>query len=171
MKTDVISILAFLEGTKQFVIPIYQRTYEWKREQCELLLEDILHIGASSEAIPHFFGSIVYMEPEEPKNIGDVPKFVVIDGQQRLTTLSLLLSALRRSIEARGVDIGISPREISNYYFNYSKVDEHHYKLLLTKSDKETLKSILGSKELPKPCSPNLNDNYQFFLSKLKEKN
>ena len=104
MKSTVTSMLNFLEGTKQFVIPIYQRTYEWKKEQCELLWDDIVHIGALSEATPHFFGSIVYMEPELSQNIGDVDKYIVIDGQQRLTTLSLLLSALRRSLEARGID-------------------------------------------------------------------
>lgn len=169
MKATVTSMLNFLEGTKQFVIPIYQRTYEWKKEQCELLWDDIVHIGALSETTPHFFGSIVYLEPELSQNIGDVDKYIVIDGQQRLTTLSLLLSALRRSLEARGIDIGISPKEISNYYFNENKRDEQHYKLLLTQSDKATLKNILGSKELPKPFSVNLNDNYQFFLSKLKE--
>ena len=171
MKADVTSMLTFLEGSKQFVIPIYQRTYEWKREQCQLLLEDIEHIGGFSEATPHFFGSIVYMEPEEPQNIGDVPKFVVIDGQQRLTTLFLLLSALRRSLEAQGIDIGINPKELSYYYFNDSKRGEQQYKLLLTKSDKATLKCILDNRELPKPSSPNLNDNYQFFLSELKEVN
>ena len=171
MKATVTSMLNFLEGTKQFVIPIYQRTYEWKKEQCELLWDDIVHIGALSETTPHFFGSIVYMEPELPQNIGDVDKYIVIDGQQRLTTLSLLLSALRRSLEARGIDIGISPKEISNYYFNDNKRDEQHYKLLLTQSDKATLKYILDSRELPKPFSANLNDNYQFFLSKLKEVN
>ena len=171
MKADVTSMLTFLEGSKQFVIPIYQRTYEWKREQCQLLWDDVVHIGGFSEATPHFFGSIVYMEPEEPQNIGDVPKFVVIDGQQRLTTLSLLLSALRRSLEARGINIGISPKELSNFYFNDSKVCEQHYKLLLSKSDKATLKCILDNRELPKPPSTSLKDNYQFFLSQLKEVN
>ncbi len=171
MEADVTSILFFLEGTKQLVIPIYQRTYEWKREQCQLLWDDIIHIGALSEATPHFFGSIVYREPEPSQNIGDVDKYIVIDGQQRLTTLSLLLSALRRSLEARGIDIGISPEEISNYYFNQNKRDDQHYKLLLTQSDEATLKSILREEELPKPFSRNLEDNYQFFLHRLNEVN
>lgn len=171
MKADVTSILSFLEGTKQLVIPIYQRTYEWKREQCQLLWDDIVQIGACSEITPHFFGSVVYMEPEEPENIGDVHKYIVIDGQQRLTTISLLLSALRRSLEARGIDIGINPKELSNFYFNDSKVSEQHYKLLLTKSDRETLKCLLDNRELPSCYSPLLERNYQFFLSKLKEVN
>ncbi|MXZ00858.1 DUF262 domain-containing protein, partial [Candidatus Poribacteria bacterium] len=94
MKSTVTSILNFLEGSKQFVIPIYQRTYEWKREQCLQFWEDVLLVGANQESKPHFFGSIVYMDPEEPQNIGDVQEILVIDGQQRLTTLSLLISAL-----------------------------------------------------------------------------
>ena len=96
MNASVTFILTFLEGSKQFVIPIYQRTYEWKREQCVEFWEDVLNIGGTSEPKSHFFGSIVYMDPEEPQNIGDVREIFVIDGQQRLTTLSLLISALSR---------------------------------------------------------------------------
>ena len=87
MKSTVTSILTFLEGARQFVIPIYQRTYEWKREQCSQFWDDVLYIGGNTEPKPHFFGSIVYMDPEEPQNIGDVQEILVIDGQQRLTDL------------------------------------------------------------------------------------
>ena len=59
MNSAVTPILTFLEGSKQFVIPIYQRTYEWKREQCSQFWEDILSIGGSPQPKPHFFGSIV----------------------------------------------------------------------------------------------------------------
>ena len=173
MNSTVTSILTFLEGSKQFVIPIYQRTYEWKREQCMQFWEDVLNIGGISEPKPHFFGSIVYMDPEEPQNIGDVREIFVIDGQQRLTTLSLLLSALSRVIQEQGVDIGISPKELSNLYlFNDNKVGESRYKQLLTKSDKETLICLLEEdRELPTPFSPLLERNYRFFYSQCKKVN
>ena len=116
MNSAVTSILTFLEGSKQFVIPIYQRTYEWKREQCVQFWEDILSIGGNSKPKPHFFGSIVYMDPKEPQNIGDVREIFVIDGQQRLATLSLLISALSRVLQEQGVDIGVSPKELLNRY-------------------------------------------------------
>ena len=173
MNSTVTSILTFLEGSKQFVIPIYQRTYEWKREQCMQFWEDVLNIGGISEPKPHFFGSIVYMDPEEPQNIGDVREIFVIDGQQRLTSLSLLLSALSRVIQEQGVDIGISPKELSNLYlFNDNKVGESRYKQLLTKSDKETLICLLEEdRELPTPFSPLLEKNYRFFYSQCKKFN
>ena len=167
MNSTVTSILTFLEGSKQFVIPIYQRTYEWKREQCIQFWEDILEIGGNPEPKHHFFGSIVYMDPEEPQNIGDVREIFVIDGQQRLATLSLLLSALRRVLQEQGIDIGVSPED---YLFNDNKVGESRYKQLLTKSDKETLICLLEEdRELPTPSSPLLEENYQFFYSRCKK--
>lgn len=101
MRATVTPILKFLEGSQQFVIPIYQRMYSWEKEHCQRLWNDVLRIGGHSEVQPHFFGSIVYMEPEEPQNLGDVRKLLVIDGQQRLATLSLLISALCRTINMR----------------------------------------------------------------------
>ena len=171
MNSTVTSILTFLEGSKQFVIPIYQRTYEWKREQCSHFWEDVLRVGANQEPKPHFFGSIVYMDPEEPQNIGDVQKILVIDGQQRLTTLSLLISALSRVLQEQGVDIGISPQELSDrYLFNTNKTEESRFKQILTKSDKETLICLLEEdKGLPKSYSPLLERNYQFFYSQCKK--
>lgn len=169
MESNVTSILTLLEGSKQFVIPIYQRTYSWQKEQCQRLWDDVVQMDESSDDIPHFFGSIVNMKPETPMNNGDVSKYVVIDGQQRLTTLSLLLSALCRIIEAQGLDIGISPTELSNFYFNNSKEGDARYKQILTKSDKETLMCILDDIQLPEFYSQNLVKNYQFFLSQVKK--
>ena len=148
MNSAVTPILTFLEGSKQFVIPIYQRTYEWKREQCSQFWDDILSIGGSPEPKPHFFGSIVYMDPEEPQNIGDLQEILVIDGQQRLTTLSLLIAALSRVIQEQGEDIGISAEELTNrYLFNDNKAGAARYKQILTKSDKETLICLLEDRE------------------------
>ena len=172
MNSTVTSILTFLEGSKQFVIPIYQRTYEWKKEQCVEFWEDVLNIGGTSEPKSHFFGSIVYMDPEEPQNIGDVREFFVIDGQQRLTTLSLLILALSRVLQEQGIDIGISSEELSNLYlFNNNKVGESRYKQILTKSDKETLICLFEDRELPTPLSPRLESCYQYFYSQCKKVN
>ena len=171
MNSTVTPILTFLAGPRQFVIPIYQRTYEWKREQCSQFWDDVLRVGANPEPKPHFFGSLVYMDPEEPQNIGDVQQILVIDGQQRLTTLSLLISALIRVLQEQGVDIGISPQELSDrYLFNTNKTEESRYKQILTKSDKETLICLLEEdKELPKSYSPLLERNYRFFYSQCKK--
>src|SRR5258706_14372497 len=93
MKAAENQLLSFLDGRKQFVIPIYQRTYSWTRQQCEQLWQDIVRAATDEEVKDHFIGSIVYVQAGILV-IARTPQFLVIDGQQRLTTLSLLLVAL-----------------------------------------------------------------------------
>jgi uncharacterized protein with ParB-like and HNH nuclease domain len=90
---------------------------------------------------------------------------LVIDGQQRLTTLSLLLSALARAIQNSSVPIqDITPEEIEGYYlFNTLGRGDLRYKLVLTQSDRPTLIQHLEGKELPTPASPRIVENYRFF--------
>lgn len=168
MEATVTPLLRFLQGPKQFFIPIFQRRYSWEERHCKQLWDDILRIGANDEVLSHFLGSIVYMEPRlQP--VTAVRQLLVIDGQQRLTTLSLLLSALSRAIDEDSSEIDISPRRLSNYYlFNAEEEDEFRYKQLLTRRDKETLIHLLESRELPTNASPLLVDNYHFFEIKLR---
>ena len=169
MRATVTPILNFLEGSKQFVILIYQRNYSWEKQNCERLWDDVLRIGVNSESSSHFFGPITYMEPEEPQNLGAVRQLLLIDGQQRLTTLSLLLSALCRFVEEKQ-DIDITPAELSSLYlFNESKTEEARYKQLLSRRDKETLIHILENRDPPANPSLLLVKNFQLFLSKLKD--
>ena len=168
MEATVTPLLRFLQGPKQFFIPIFQRRYSWEEHHCRQLWDDILRIGENDEILSHFLGSIVYMEPRlQP--VTAVRQLLVIDGQQRLTTLSLLLSALSRAIDEDGSEIDISPRRLSNYYlFNAEEENEFRYKQLLTRRDKETLIHLLESRELPINASPLLVDNYRFFEIKLR---
>ena len=171
MKSDVVPMLNFLQPPQQFSIPIFQRRYSWTEKDCRQLLEDILRIGGNDEIDSHFLGSIVCIRKEETP-IGSIPKFLVIDGQQRLTTLSLLLSALSLAIMERGDDIGTSPESLQNYYlFNDQEEEELRYKLLLTKDDKETLIDLLESRNTSR--STNLSSllvkNYNFFKNRLEE--
>ena len=86
MKAKEKKFLHFLEGSdKHFVIPVYQRNYDWKKEQCKQLFDDLLDLGNSNRT--HFLGSIVSIYHDD----GDDREYLIIDGQQRLTTLSLLL--------------------------------------------------------------------------------
>lgn len=172
MRATVTPILKFLEGSQQFVIPIYQRVYSWKKEHCQRLWDDVLRIGGHSEIQSHFFGSIVYMEPEEPQNLGGVRKLLVIDGQQRLATLSLLLSALCRTIKKKKIDIDIEPEALSKIYlFNHDQKGKLRYKQLLSQRDSETMMRLLDNRELPVNYSPLLEKNYQFFCGELKHAN
>ena len=160
-------LLTFLQGPKQFQVPIYQRRYSWEKDECEQLWDDVLHIGENENIPSHFLGSMVSMQRDDrhPR----VPQWLVIDGQQRLTTISLLLSALGRAIEARKVEIGIDRRRIQNYYlFNADEDNELRYKQLLTQHDRDTLIQLLEGKDLSANFSLRLKDNYDFFETQLK---
>jgi len=93
MKAVEANLLTFLKGPKQFIIPIYQRTYNWTQKQCEQLWKDIVRAATDEKISGHFIGSVVYIE-KGLYQISSIPQMLVIDGQQRLTTISLLVSAL-----------------------------------------------------------------------------
>ena len=161
------NFLQFLQGPKQFFVPIFQRRYSWEERHCEQLWQDVINIGQSPSIPAHFLGSIVYMAPD-PFAVAALPKLLVIDGQQRLTSLTLLLSALGRTMEDQNGDIGISPRRLSNYYlFNADEDGKLRYKQLLTRRDQDTLVQLLENRELPTDAAPRLVENYRFFESRL----
>ena len=163
MKANEANLLRFLDGTKQFILPIFQRRYSWEKPHCQQLWDDVERVGENEDIPSHFLGSIVSI----PHGTATVPQFLVIDGQQRLTTLSLLLSALSRAIEVRNVKIGTDRERIEEYYlFNRREAGELHYKQLLTKHDKETLIQLLEDREVSDNTSL-LVRNYQFFKDKL----
>ena len=95
MKASSANFLTVIKGPKQFVIPIYQRTYSWQIAQCNKLFNDILRISKDGSSPGHFIGSVVYFQ-ESIHTVSDVPKLLVIDGQQRLTTINILYVALYR---------------------------------------------------------------------------
>ena len=139
MKAVENQFLTFLNGKKQFIIPIYQRTYSWTREQCEQLRNDIVRTASDKEVTSHFVGSIVYIQ-HGLFMAGGVMPLLVIDGQQRLTTLSLLLIALAKAARDSTVPLGMSHEDIyDSYLINKYSRDEQRYKLLLTQGDIDTL--------------------------------
>ena len=95
MKASENNFLRFLRKTTQFIIPIYQRTYSWNLEQCKQLWDDINEAGENNNISSHFIGSVVYIEQDTYQISSNTP-MLVIDGQQRLTTLFLLLQAFAR---------------------------------------------------------------------------
>ena len=172
MQAKETSFLRFLRVPNQFRIPIFQRRYSWEEQHCEQLWQDVLRIGQDDNVSSHFLGSIVYIEPNGSQNISAVSELLVIDGQQRLTTLSLLLLALSKAIRKPGNEIGITPKQISNYYlFNADEDGELRYRQLLTYHDKDTLIQLLEDRELPSDASLRLVENYRFFESKLQNTN
>src|SRR5947209_159399 len=97
MKATEATFLSLLKKSPQFVIPIYQRTYSWTEKECRQLWEDILRCGSNDKISVHFVGSIVYIESGLSQVTHQTP-LLVIDGQQRLTTVSLLLAALAEAV-------------------------------------------------------------------------
>ncbi|MEG0693646.1 MAG: DUF262 and DUF1524 domain-containing protein, partial [Oscillospiraceae bacterium] len=156
---------------KQFIIPIYQRTYSWLLPQCNKLFDDILKISFTESMQGHFIGSVVYFQ-ESIHTVSDVPKLLVIDGQQRLTTVMLVIIALSEFIRDHDVDIDTTFTKLQNYYLlNADEDSELRYKLLLTKRDKETLISLINGIESTEECSLRLVENYKFFKSKISNEN
>ena len=164
MKANEANLLRFLDSTKQFILPIFQRRYSWEKRHCEQLWDDVLRVGENEDIPSHFLGSIVSIGDGSPT----VPKFLVIDGQQRLTTLALLLSTLGRAIEVKNVDIRMDRSRLEGYYlFNDKEEGELRYKQLLTPHDKDTLIQLLEDGEASDNTSL-LVENYRFFEDKLK---
>lgn len=115
MKANEANLLDFLKKSPQFVIPIYQRTYSWTRRECQQLWDDILRAGHDDKIVAHFIGSIVYIE-KGLYHISSLSPLLVIDGQQRLTTVMLIIEALARRLGDREPVEGFSARKLRNYY-------------------------------------------------------
>ncbi len=169
MKASETNLLKFLQGTKQFIIPIYQRKYSWNISQCKQLWEDIVRASTDDDIKGHFVGSVVYIE-RGLYQISAVPQLLVIDGQQRLTTMTLLLMAFGKALKESDEKLDITSRKVQNYYLvNNDEEDELYHKLLLTERDKETLLNMVNDHEIPQDYSPKIVENYEFFENAIRK--
>ena len=169
MKATETKLLEFLRKSPQFSIPIYQRTYSWTESQCRQLWDDIIRTGGNDEISAHFIGSIVYIE-QGLYQVSSGSPLLVIDGQQRLTTVSLIIEALARYLGDDEPIEGFSARKLRNYYLlNPEEADLKRYKLLLTQTDEQTLLAIINRKPLPQPSSIRICENFEFFDGTVKE--
>ena len=159
------NIYAILNGNKQFLIPVYQRYYSWETEQCSRLWNDIVDMQ-KKDKVGHFVGSIVNIA-EQAMPTG-VQKYMIIDGQQRLTTLSLLLIALRDYAEEHPEDGTINARRIDNMLLKNEYEDgDERYKLLLTETDRDLLISLVEKKPISDLGLSRILSNYNFFAGKI----
>jgi uncharacterized protein with ParB-like and HNH nuclease domain len=169
MKATEAKLLDFLKKSPQFVIPIYQRTYSWGERECRQLWEDILRTGRNDAVSAHFVGSIVYVE-KGLYQVSSQSPLLVIDGQQRLTTVTLLIEALARSLgDSEPVD-GFSARKLRSYYLlNPLEDGERKYKLILSQADKASLIAKLEQQPKPKEHSIRVETNFTFFRERVAE--
>ena len=171
MKATEAKFLDFLKKSPQFIIPIYQRAYSWGDRECRQLWEDIIRTGQKEDVTAHFVGSIVYVEKGLYSVTSQTP-LLVIDGQQRLTTVSLLLEALARSLGDEEPLEGFSARKLRNYYLlNEYEAEEKRYKLLLSQTDKTTLIAFVDQAPLPKEQSIRISHNFELFEELIQKQN
>ncbi|GAA8330278.1 DUF262 and DUF1524 domain-containing protein [Helicobacter pylori] len=159
MEADATTLLNFIKDNQknQLVIPIYQRVYSWEKEQCKQLWDDIIKIGGDDKMDGHFIGSILYVLDgiTHSNNI-----LLIIDGQQRLTTITLLLTALRNHLSDE-----VKRKEIEDHYLiNSDKDGDKKFRLILSESDKDTLLYLID-KDRRKPSEPSLKimENFKLF--------
>lgn len=174
MKAVDSHLLTLLKASTQFVVPIYQRLYSWSEPECDQLWSDIVRAGRHPDLGAHFTGSIVYVAKEQGTNTSAEPD-LIIDGQQRVTTVTLLLAALAARLEALPVGErepvdGFSSNKIRNrYLFNADEVGERQFKLILSQADKAALIAILQGAAPNADVVTRVVDNYAFFIQKLND--
>ena len=162
MKASETTLRPLLDGQKQYIVPFFQRTYAWHLKNWQALWDDIRET-ASLSGRPHFMGSVVTKHFEStPEGVG---RYLIIDGQQRLTTLSLVLAAVRDvAAEVGATDVRDRITRIN--LTNQLTVEAAKFKLLPTQSDREAYAAILSHGERP-ACE--MTAAYEFFLKKVRE--
>ena len=168
MKAQDVPLIQLLDGAKQFVVPIFQRDYSWGTKHCQQLWNDILRVGADQNSKAHFLGSVVYIPAEDSQ--AAIPRWLVIDGQQRLTTVTLLLIALRDQLIAEpSIDEALlSPEEIDDYFLlNRHGKGALKNKLMLRRADNNELTALLSGGSVDSDAAETLRENYEFFRNRL----
>ncbi|TPH47509.1 DUF262 domain-containing protein [Helicobacter pylori] len=141
-----------------FSIPVYQRNYTWEEENCEKLLQDIVSISQNKKT--HFMGAITYILHliDDEKSLRQLQEFVIIDGQQRVTTLMLLLKAIETKIQNEGIK-----KEIGNLL----NLSGQRLRLKPIKSDKEAFDLVMQNRSHELQGVSHIRNNYKFFTKEL----
>lgn len=159
-----------LNTSRQFIVPIFQRNYSWQKSQYEQLWFDILRASKFKEKQNHFIGSIVYIDMGTPA--GRPQQLLLIDGQQRLTTISILLCAIKDYVQKFNLETKlINLAKIKNqFFYNSDEIDEDRYKLLLNVQDKETYIKLIDNTifTVNKPTT-NIIKCYEFFFERIED--
>lgn len=163
MQGSPVNALEFIQGQNYIEIPYYQRNYDWKRSNCERLITDLLNLH-EKDISTHFFGSIV-VKPGDLSN-----QTIVIDGQQRITTVSLLMLAIYNYIMANNLDTEYDPNILySNYLVNKKKKSQENIKLHSNPRDYEAYNSLFSNSKFFKQAS-NVTKNYIYFYEVIESK-
>ena len=168
MKGDAQPLIKFFDGSdKRFIIPLYQRNYDWKEENCEQLFQDLLKMHHSDRK-SHFFGSIV-----SSIQSGTEDRFI-IDGQQRITTVSLLLIAMVNAFkigDIQATDSKLVDKIFKRYLVDEYQEDERKVKLKPIKKDMDAFDALLYKPKEQYLKGSNVTRNYEFFYDKIVKSN
>jgi uncharacterized protein with ParB-like and HNH nuclease domain len=163
MKASETKLQALIEGTKQYVVPLFQRAYSWDKKEWEMLWNDLIELCETDSPRTHFIGSMVTMPTTSVPE--GVAKYLLIDGQQRLTTIFILLALLRD--KAKKNDQEELAEEINDTLLvNRYKKGIDHYKLQPTQVDREAFQDLIHSRT--KTISSRIIEAYQFFERQLR---
>ncbi|WP_217613417.1 DUF262 domain-containing protein [Helicobacter pylori] len=156
-KQSTVNDFFALTGTI-FSIPVYQRNYTWEEENCEKLLQDI--VGISQNKKTHFMGSITYIlhHIDDEKSLRKLQEFVIIDGQQRVTTIMLLLKA---------IETKIPNEEVKKEIDNLLNLSGQKLRLKPIKSDKEAFDLVMQNRSHEIQGVSHIRNNYKFFTKEL----
>jgi uncharacterized protein with ParB-like and HNH nuclease domain len=164
MHASETTIRKLIEGSKQYVVPLFQRPYSWTRKHWSTLWQDVLELVEHPNARPHFFGSTVTAPAKSvPQGVG---KWLLIDGQQRLTTTQLFLAALRDAAILADATLLAQKIEGQSLLTAYEDKDEQ-LKVLPTQGDRDAFRSIIRRETVN---DSRINDCHQFFLNRIKSK-
>ena len=167
MKGAECGLAEYMQGAnKRFIIPVYQRNYDWKLENCKQLYDDLVKVIKTNRKT-HFFGSIVSVYEPSGKNI----EFLVIDGQQRLTTVSLLLLAMYNLIQ-KGIimpqDDMLATRIYEEFLVDKYQKQETRIKLKPVKNDKKAFGKLFDADD-EHVRSSNITNNYNYFYERIQK--
>ena len=165
MRASETRLRALLEGQQHYVIPLFQRPYSWQRNDWETLWTDIIETYRSSPAGGHFLGPIV--SKSQPGTPEGVSPYIVIDGQQRLTTLSIVIAALRDRVA--GTDVAAGERIADLCLINKYAKAHYHYKILPTQADRAAYFAVINGEEIPDDVegSSLIRQAFDFFFDAL----
>lgn len=171
MKANELQIINFLQAPNvQFVIPIYQRNYDWTITECRELLNDIIQVSAENRA-SHFIGSIVFIHEGVYSTSNEVKELVIIDGQQRLTTINILYATLYRF--AKENSTANEADRLFNMFLTNQYVQKESSKLKLKQTDHNAaaFKAIMYGNEKSYSEYSNVVENYNYFRSEITVEN
>lgn len=166
MDGKAIRLVQYLEGSdKRFIIPVYQRNYSWKKDNCRQLYDDLIRVITNKRKM-HFFGSIVSVYNSSYE------EYLVIDGQQRLTTISLLLLAIHNALKdgkVKSDDDKLESRVLDEYLVDKYEPTEKRIKLKAVNKDLEAFTKLFEEEPEDYLRDSDITLNYEYFYDRIQK--